>query len=117
MDVARDRECGDRPVEGSSAHDRELALEVELALEEKGPAVAAADRRPVGEAVRVRQANLASAVVATERRLEPEWITQLVRGPAHIRERPHLAPRSRRHVQFGKETSLREPIMSQFERP
>ena len=95
VDVARrPGTSSDRPVAVAGADDRQLGLEVDLALQEQRAGRPAAERRHRGlDPVRVRDPDLAAAVVPAERHLEPAT------GSRAPRRRPRASstPRTSRH--------------------
>ena len=98
-----------RPIEPASDDDRQLRLEIELALGEQGGSGRPAEPLPgVVELRRVGDPELTSPVIAADRQLEPERQAELPGGGGRLGHGPDFAPR-----RDGDPGALDEPPLGQ----
>ena len=115
--VAGERVRGHAAERAARDHDRQLALEVHLGLGEQRRTGGATERRQGAvDLGRVRDAELAAAVVAAGRDLEPQGQAQAVERDPEVVGRPDLAPRRDDRAGRFEEPPLGQAVLRDVER-
>ncbi len=117
MAVAGHRIGGDPADDAAGDDDRQLGRERQLGLGEQRLAVRPAEARQRAiDVVRSLQPELAAAVVATGRDLQPERETQGVGGLAEVGRGADLAPWGDVHARGLEEPPLGDPVLGDMQR-